>query len=64
MVSHGLNGLVTDLTDKENDDNEQETSTTKKEVFAIASRSKAKAKPRRPPTACSSSRITPVLEKT
>ena len=47
-ISHGMNKLVTDLIDKEYDDNEQETSTTKTEVFAFASRSKAKAKPRRP----------------
>ena len=49
-ICHGLNKLVTDLIDKEYDDNEQETSTTKTEVFAFASRSKllAKAKPRRP----------------
>ena len=53
-ISHGLNKLVTDLIDKEYDDNEQETSTTKTEVFAFASRSKVKAKPRRPPTICSS----------
>ena len=51
-ISHGLN---TDLIDKEYDDNEQETSETKTEAFALktdefalASRSKAKAKPRRP----------------
>ena len=44
-ISHGLNKLVTDLIDKEYDDNEQETSETKTEVFAFASRSKAKAKP-------------------
>ena len=56
-ISHGLNKLVTDLIDKMYDDNEQETSTTKKEVFASASRSKAKAKPRRPSTTCPSSRI-------
>ena len=43
-ISHGLNKVVTDLIDKENDDNEQETSTTKTEVFAFASRTKAKAK--------------------
>ena len=49
-ISHGLNKLVTDLIDREYDDNEQETSTTKTEVcalktevFAFASRSKAKA---------------------
>ena len=53
-ISHGLNNLVTDLIDKEYDDNEQETSETKTEVFALrtevfafASRSRAKAKPRR-----------------
>ena len=38
--SHGLNKLVTDLIDKKYDDNEQETSTTKAEVFAFASRSR------------------------
>ena len=59
QISHGLNKLVTDLIDKEYDDNEQETSETKTEmfplkteVFAFASRSKAKAKPRRPSTTC------------
>ena len=35
-ISHGLNKLVTDLIDKKYDDNEQETSTTKAEVFAFA----------------------------
>ena len=44
-ISHGLNKLVTDLIDKEYD-NEQETSETKTDVFAFASRTKAKAKPR------------------
>ena len=34
-ISHGLNQLVTDLIDKESDDNEQETSTTKTEVFRV-----------------------------
>ena len=71
-VSHGLNKLVTDLTDnKEHDDNEQETSemqfeefALKTNVFAFASRSKAKAKPRRSSTTCSSSRTLPVLERT
>ena len=60
-ISHGLNKLVTDLIDKEYDDSEQETSETKTEAFALktdvcafASRSKAKAKPRRPTSACSS----------
>ena len=53
-ISHGLNKLVTNLTDRENDDDEQETSETKSDEFALetkvlafASRSKAKAKPRR-----------------
>ena len=68
--SHGLNELVTDLIDKEYDDNEQETSETKTEVFslktdvfAFASQSKAKAKPRRPTSACSSTRIVPIRER-
>ena len=60
-ISHGLNKLVTDLIDRKYDDDEQETYTKKTEVFAFASRSKAKAKPRRPSTACSSSRT--VLKK-
>ena len=63
-VSHGLNKLVTDLIDKEYDDNEQETSTTKTEVFAFASRSKAKAKPRRLSITCSSSRTVLIRERT
>ena len=63
-VSHALKKLVTDLNNKEYDDNEQETSTTKTEVFAFASRSKAKANPRRPFTACSSSRTFSILERT
>ena len=62
-ISHGLNKLVTDLIDKEYDDNEQETSETKTEVFAFASRSKAKAKPRRLSTACSSSKTAPIPER-
>ena len=48
-ISHGLNKLVTDLIDMEYDDDEQETSETrteifalKKDVFAFASRSKLK----------------------
>ena len=69
-ISHGLNKLVTDLIDKEYDDNEQETSETKTElfalkteVFAFASRSKAKAKPGRPCTTCSSTRTVPMRER-
>ena len=53
-ISHGLNKLVTDLIDKEYDDNEQEFSEMKFEEFALktnvlafASRSKAEANPRR-----------------
>ena len=34
-ISHGLNKLVTSLIDKEYDDNEQETSGTKTEAFAL-----------------------------
>ena len=63
-ISHGLNKLVTDLIDREYDDDEQETSTTKTEGFAFASRSKAKAKPRKLSTACSSSRTILTLETT
>ena len=62
-ISHGLNKLVTNLIEKEYDDDEQETFTTKTEVFAFASRCKAKAKPRRLSTACSSSRTVPILER-
>ena len=69
-ISHGLNELVTDLTDKEYDDNEQETSEMKSEEFAlktsvlaVASRSKAKAKPRRRTSPCSSTRTLPVRER-
>ena len=58
------------MIDKEYDDNEQGTSTTKTEiyalmtdVFAFASRSKAKAKPRKHTSACSSTRIVPIRER-
>ena len=67
---HGLNKLVTDLIDKEYDDNEQETSATKTEVFAMktevfafASRPTPKAKPRTPSTSCSSSRTVLLRER-
>ena len=69
-IAHGLNKLVTDLIDKEYDDKEQETSGTKTELFALktevlayASRSKAKAKPRRPASTCSSTRTVPIRER-
>ena len=62
--------LVTDLIDKEYDDNEQETSETKSEEFvlktnvlALASRSKAKTKPRRSTSACSSTRTVLICER-
>ena len=65
-ISHGLNKLVPHLIDKEYDDNEQETSETKTEVFALKTEVfafAAKAKPRRSLTACSSSRTVPILER-
>ena len=69
-ISHGLNKLVTDLSNKEDDDNEQETSEMKSEefalktnVFAFTSRSKAKAKPRRRTSACSSTRTVLICER-
>ena len=64
-----MNKLVTDLSNK--DDNEQETSemqfedfALKSNVLAFASRSKVKAKPRRPTSACSSTRTIPICEIT
>ena len=71
-ISHGLNKLVTDLSNnKEDDNNEQKTSemqfeefALKTDVLAFASRSKAKAKPRRRTPACSSSRTVPIGERT
>ena len=63
-ISHGLNKSVTDLSNnKEDDDNGQETSTTKTEVFVFASRSKAEAQPRRLSTTCPSTRTVPILER-
>ena len=69
-ISHDLNELVTDLRKKEDDDNEQETFEMKFEEFAMktnvldfASRSKAKAKPRRRTPACSSTRTVPICER-
>ena len=54
-ISHGLNKLVTELSDnKENDNNEQETTEMQFEEYALklnagdfASRTKAKAKPQK-----------------
>ena len=70
-ISHGLNKLVTDLSNKEDDDNEQETSEMKFEEFALktnvlafANRSKkAKAEPRKRTPACSSTRTVPICER-
>ena len=69
-ISHGLNKLVTDLSNKEDDDNERETSEMKFEEFALktnvlafASRSKAKARPRRRISACSSKRSVLICER-
>ena len=71
-MCHGLNKLVTDLSNnKEDHNNEQETSemqfedfALKTNVLAFASRSKAKAKPRRRTPANSSTRIVPIGERT
>ena len=67
-ISHGLNELVTDWSNnKVDDNNEQETSEMKFEEFALktnvlafASLSKAKAKPRKRTSACSSTRTVPI----
>ena len=65
-----LDKLVTDLSNKEDDDNEQETSemqfedyALKTNVLAFARRSKAKAKPRRRTSACLSTRTFPICER-
>ena len=70
-TSHGLNKLVTDLIDKEYDDDEQETSEMQFEEYALklnasdcARRSKAKAKPQRRISASSSTRTIPIRERT
>ena len=70
-ISHGLNKLVTNLNNKEQDDNEQDTSEMQFEEYALklnasdfASRSKAKAKPQRRNSASSSTRTIPIGERT
>ena len=70
-ISYGLNKLVTDLNNKDQDDNEQETSEMQFEDYALksnarafASRSKAEAKPQRRTSACSSTRTVPFEERT
>ena len=70
-ISHGLNKLVSDLSNnKENDNNKQETSemqfenfALKTNVLAFASRLKAKAKPQRRTLASSSTKILPIGER-
>ena len=70
-ISHGWNKLVTNLNNKEQDDNEQETWEMQFEEYALkfnasdfASRSKAKAKPQRRDSACSSTRTILIGERT
>ena len=69
-IYHGLKKLVTDLSNKEDDDNEQETSEMQFEdcalrtnVLAFASRSKAKATPQRRISASSSTKSVPIGER-
>ena len=69
-ISHGLNKLVTNLNNNEQDDNEQETSEMQFEDYALksnarafASRSKAKAKPQRRISASSSTKTIPIGER-
>ena len=68
-ISHGLNKLVTNLNNKD-DDNEQETSDMQFEDYALfsnarafARRSKAKAKPQRRISASSSTKPLPIGER-
>ena len=70
-ISHGLKKLVTNLNNKEQDDNEQETSDMQFEDYALksnarafASRSKAEAKPQRHISASSSTKTILVGERT
>ena len=70
-ISHGLNKLVTDLSNnKENDNNELATSETQFDNFALksnarafASRSKAKAESQRRTLASPSTRTLPICER-
>ena len=61
-ISHGLNKLVTDLSNKEDDDNEQETSVMQFENFAFKTNVFAFATRRRT-LACSSTRSVPISER-
>ena len=70
-ISHSLNKLVTNLNNKEQDDNEQETAEMQFEDYALksnehafASRSKAKAKPQRRTSASSYTKTIPIGKRT
>ena len=70
-IPHGLNKLVTNLNNKDQDDNEQETSEMQFEDYALrlnasdfACRSKAKAKPQRRTSASSCTKTVPTGERT
>ena len=67
IISHGMNKLASNLNNKDQDDNEQETSEMHVEEYALklnasdfASRSKAKGKPQRRDSASSSTRTIPI----
>ena len=69
-ISHGLNKLVTNLNNKDQDDHEQETLEMQFEDYALksnaqgfASRTKAKAKPQRRTSASSSTKTIPIGER-
>ena len=63
---HGLNKLVTNLNDNEQETSEMqfENYVVKSTACAFASRSKAKAKPQRRTSASSSTKTIPILERT
>ena len=70
-ISHGLNILVTNMNNKDQDGDEQETSEMQFEDYALksnardfASRTKAKAKPQRRTSASSSTKTIPIGERT
>ena len=69
-ISHGLNKLVTNLNNKDGDNNEQEISEMqfedcafKTKILAFASRTKAKAKPQRRISVSSSTKTVPTGER-
>ena len=70
-IFHGLNKLVTNLNNKEQDNNEQETSEMQFEDYALksnarafASRSKVKAKPQRRISVSPSTKTIPIGKRT